>query len=56
LALATYSSVMRSYDNQETTLQTSYRSSASDVIIGGGAVLGVLFYASWPLLKALLAS
>jgi len=48
---------MRTYDNHsETTLQSSYRSSASDVILGGGALLGLVIFFAWPSVKALFGS
>jgi hypothetical protein len=48
---------MRTHDQtNETTLQTSYRSSASDLIIGGGALLGLILYVGWPLLKSMIGS
>ena len=48
---------MRTYNApSETTLQSSYRGSASDVVLGGGALVGLLLLLAWPSLKALLAS
>ena len=43
-------------DNTETTLQTCYRSSASDLILGGGAFIGLVLLLAWPSLKGLLGS
>ena len=48
---------MRTHDqNNETTLQTCYRSSLSDVLIGGVTVLGILLASAWPSLKVLFSS
>jgi hypothetical protein len=48
---------MRTYQqNNETTLESCYRSSLSDVLIGGGTVLGLLLALAWPLLKVMFGS
>ena len=48
---------MRTYDAPgETTLQSSYRNSMSDVVIVGGTLLGLVLFVAWPTLRALFAS
>jgi len=47
---------MRTRQHNETTLQTCYRSSMSDVLIGGGTIVGLLVAMAWPLMKVMFGS
>jgi hypothetical protein len=47
---------MRTQQHNETTLQTCYRSSISDVLIGGGTIIGLLIAMAWPLMKVMFGS
>ena len=42
--------------SNETTLESCYSSSMSDVLIGGGTVLGLLLALAWPSLKVMFGS
>jgi hypothetical protein len=44
------------HQNYETTLESCYRSSLSDVLIGGGTVLGLILALAWPSLKVMFGS
>ena len=46
---------MRTQHN-ETTLQTCYRSSMSDVLIGGSTIIALLVAMGWPLMKVMFGS
>jgi len=47
---------MRTRQHNETTLQTCYRSSMSDVLIGGGTIVALLVAMAWPLMKVMFGS